>query len=126
MPDGAVPKDGPSAGIALVTAIVSLLLGRPVRRGLAMTGEITLSGRILPVGGIKEKVLAAHRLGMKEILLPKRNEKQVKEELPENVRKDLTFHLVGSIEDALQITIGAREAIDKPIVPITFLPHAAN
>ena len=78
------------------------------------------------MGGIKEKVLAAHRLGMKEILLPKRNEKQVKEELPENVRKDLTFHLVGSIEDALQITIGAREAIDKPIVPITFLPHAAN
>jgi len=63
---------------------------------------------------------------MKEILLPKRNEKQVKEELPENVRKDLTFHLVGSIEEALQITIGPREAIDKPIVPITFIPQAAN
>ena len=93
---------------------------------LAMTGEITLSGRILSVGGIKEKVLAAHRLGMKEILLPKRNEKQVKEELPENVRKDLTFHLVGSIEDALQITIGPRDPIDKPIVPIAFIPQAAN
>jgi ATP-dependent Lon protease len=126
VPEGAIPKDGPSAGITLVTAIVSLLLGRPVRRGLAMTGEITLSGRILPVGGIKEKVLAAHRLGMKEILLPMRNAKQVKEELPENVRKDLVFHLVGSIEDALQITIGAREAIDKPIVPIAFQPQVAN
>jgi ATP-dependent Lon protease len=126
VPEGAIPKDGPSAGITLVTAIVSLLLGRPVKKGLAMTGEITLSGRILPVGGIKEKVLAAHRLGMKEILLPKRNEKQVKEELPENVRKDLTFHLVGSIEEALQITIGPREAIEKPIVPIAFIPQVAN
>ena len=126
VPEGAIPKDGPSAGVTLVTAIVSLLLGRPVKRGLAMTGEITLSGRVLPVGGIKEKVLAAHRLGLKEILLPKRNEKQVKEELPENVRKDLTFHLVGSIEDALQITIGPRDPIDRPIVPIAFKPHVAN
>jgi ATP-dependent Lon protease len=105
VPEGAIPKDGPSAGITLATAIVSLLTGRPVRPRVAMTGEITLSGRVLPVGGIKEKVLAAHRMGVKEVLLPKRNEKAVKEDIPENVRNDLKIHLVASIEEALELAL---------------------
>jgi ATP-dependent Lon protease len=105
VPEGAIPKDGPSAGVTLVTALVSLLTGRPVRPRVAMTGEITLSGRVLPVGGIKEKVLAAHRMGIKEVLLPKRNEKAVKEDIPENVREDLKIHLVSSIEEVLEMAL---------------------
>ncbi|HEY7921596.1 MAG TPA: endopeptidase La, partial [Vicinamibacteria bacterium] len=105
VPEGAIPKDGPSAGITLTTAIVSLLTGRPVRPRLAMTGEMTLSGRVLPVGGIKEKVLAAHRLGIKEVLLPKRNEKAVKEDIPENVSRDLKIRLVSSIEEVLEAAL---------------------
>jgi len=105
VPEGAIPKDGPSAGITLVTALASLLTGRPVRSRVAMTGEMTLSGRVLPVGGIKEKVLAAHRLGIKEVILPKRNEKAVKEDIPENVRTDLKIHLVSSIEQVLELAL---------------------
>jgi ATP-dependent Lon protease len=105
VPEGAIPKDGPSAGVTLVTAVVSQLTGRPVRPRVAMTGEITLSGRVLPVGGIKEKVLAAHRLGVKEVVLPKRNEKAVKEDIPENVREDLKIHLVESIEEVLELAL---------------------
>src|SRR5215468_8586055 len=97
VPEGAIPKDGPSAGVTLTTALVSQLTGRPVRPRVAMTGEITLSGRVLPVGGIKEKVLAAHRMGIKEVILPKRNEKAVKEDIPENVREEMKVHLVSSI-----------------------------
>jgi ATP-dependent Lon protease len=113
VPEGAIPKDGPSAGITLVTAIVSLLTGRPVRPRVAMTGEMTLSGRVLPVGGIKEKVLAAHRLGVKEVLLPKRNEKAVKEDIPQNVRTDLKVTLVSSIEEVLEraLTPGPFESV---------------
>jgi ATP-dependent Lon protease len=109
VPEGAIPKDGPSAGITLVTAISSLLTGRPVRSHVAMTGEMTLSGRVLPVGGIKEKVLAAHRLGIKEVILPKRNEKAVKEDIPENVRTDLKIHLVSSIEEVLELALSASD-----------------
>ncbi len=105
VPEGAIPKDGPSAGITLVTAIVSLLTGRAVRPRVAMTGEMTLSGRVLPVGGIKEKVLAAHRLGVKEVILPKRNEKAVKEDIPDNVRADIKIHLVSSIEEVLETAL---------------------
>jgi ATP-dependent Lon protease len=105
VPEGAIPKDGPSAGITLVTALVSLLTSRPVRPRVAMTGEITLSGRVLPVGGIKEKVLAAHRLGVKEVILPRRNEKAVKEDIPENVRGDVKLHLVSSIEEVLETAL---------------------
>jgi ATP-dependent Lon protease len=105
VPEGAIPKDGPSAGITLVTAIVSLLTGRSVRPRVAMTGEMTLSGRVLPVGGIKEKVLAAHRLGVKEVILPKRNEKAVKEDIPENVGADVKLHLVASIEEVLEMAL---------------------
>jgi len=106
VPEGAIPKDGPSAGITLVTALVSLLTQRPVRPRVAMTGEMTLSGRVLPVGGIKEKVLAAHRMGVKEVILPRRNEKAVKEDIPENVRVDVELHLVSSIEEVLELALG--------------------
>jgi ATP-dependent Lon protease len=109
VPEGAIPKDGPSAGITLATALVSLLTNRPVRPRVAMTGEMTLSGRVLPVGGIKEKVLAAHRLGVKEVILPKRNEKAVLEDIPENVRNDLKIRLVASIEDVLELALSPVE-----------------
>jgi ATP-dependent Lon protease len=115
VPEGAIPKDGPSAGVTLVSALVSLLTGRPVRPRVAMTGEVTLAGRVLPVGGIKEKVLAAHRLGVKEVLLPRRNEKAVKEDIPENVRADLKIHLVSSVEEVLEtaLTPGELELISE-------------
>jgi len=109
VPEGAIPKDGPSAGVTLVTALVSQLTGRPVRPRVAMTGEITLSGRVLPVGGIKEKVLAAHRMGIKEVILPKRNEKAVKEDIPDNVREELKIHLVSSIEEVLELALTAGD-----------------
>jgi ATP-dependent Lon protease len=103
VPAGAIPKDGPSAGVTMTTALVSLLTGRPVRAGLAMTGEVSLSGRVLPVGGIKEKVLAAHRAGVRTLMLPRRNEKNVLEDVPPAVREVMTIHLVDSISDVLRL-----------------------
>jgi ATP-dependent Lon protease len=102
VPVGAIPKDGPSAGLALLVALASLMSGRPVKHGLAMTGEITLRGHVLRVGGIKNKVLAAHRAGIKEIMLPKENEVDL-EEIPPSVRQDLIFHLVERVDQALEI-----------------------
>ncbi len=102
VPAGAIPKDGPSAGLALLAALVSLLSGRAVKKGLAMTGEITLRGDILPVGGIKNKVLAAHRAGLQEIVLPAQNAGDL-EEIPESVRRDLTFHPVERLDQALEV-----------------------
>jgi ATP-dependent Lon protease len=102
VPAGAIPKDGPSAGLALLAALVSRLSGRSVKKGLAMTGEITLRGDVLPVGGIKNKVLAAHRAGIKEVILPSQNSVDL-EEIPESVRKDLTFHPVARLDEALEI-----------------------
>ena len=114
VPAGAIPKDGPSAGITLTTALVSLLTGRPVRGGLAMTGEVSLSGRVLPVGGIKEKVLAAHRAGVRTLILPRRNEKNLLEDVPREVRDIMTIHLVDSASEvvalALEERISARAA----------------
>jgi ATP-dependent Lon protease len=101
VPAGAIPKDGPSAGLALLAALVSLISGRPVKKGLAMTGEITLRGHVLPVGGIKNKVLAAHRAGIKEVLLPVKNEVDL-EEIPQSVREELTITLVADMEEALR------------------------
>lgn len=107
VPAGAVPKDGPSAGITIVTALVSLLTERPVRPDVGMTGEITLRGKVLPVGGIKEKVLAAHRVGLRTVILPKRNEKDL-EDVPEDVRQAMQFVLVETIEEALQVALQDR------------------
>jgi ATP-dependent Lon protease len=104
VPAGAIPKDGPSAGVAMATAIISAMSGRPVRRDLAMTGEITLRGRVLPIGGVKEKVLGAHRAGCTHILVPKDNEADL-DDLPEDVRQALTFHCVSTLDEALEITL---------------------
>ncbi len=101
VPAGAIPKDGPSAGVTMVTALASLATRRPVRSDLAMTGEITLRGKVLPVGGIKEKVLAAHRAGIREVILPRRNERDI-EDIPEELRKELRFMLVDDAEEVLR------------------------
>jgi ATP-dependent Lon protease len=100
VPAGAVPKDGPSAGVTMTTALVSLLRGEPVRPVVGMTGEVTLQGRVLPIGGVKQKVLAAHRAGLTEVILPQRNGPDL-EDVPEEVRNVMTFHLAGTIADVL-------------------------
>ncbi len=107
VPSGAIPKDGPSAGVTMITALASLLTGLKVDPTVAMTGEITLRGAVLPVGGIKEKVLAAHRAGIKTVILPEKNKKDLIE-VPEEIRNDLTFKFVSRMEDALDVTLGAE------------------
>ncbi|MBQ4181852.1 MAG: endopeptidase La, partial [Firmicutes bacterium] len=101
VPEGATPKVGPSAGVTMCVSVISALTGRPVRKDVAMTGEISLRGKILPVGGIKEKVLAAHRMGVKTILLPQENKADI-DDLPETVRNDLRFVLLDTADDALK------------------------
>jgi ATP-dependent Lon protease len=116
VPAGAIPKDGPSAGIAIATALVSEMSGRPVRRDVAMTGEITLRGRVLPIGGIKEKVLGAHRAGITTIVLPKDNEADL-EDVPEEVRNALTFHPVETLAQVLKIAlIPEGQVVGEPAV----------
>jgi ATP-dependent Lon protease len=107
VPEGGTPKDGPSAGITMTTALASALTQRPVRKEVAMTGEVTLRGRILPVGGIKEKVLAAHRSGVKEVILPKDNEKDLID-IPDKVRADLKFHPVSHVDEVLELALHKR------------------
>ena len=104
VPAGAVPKDGPSAGVTMATALTSLYTGLPVRSHTAMTGEITLTGLVLPVGGIKEKILAAHRAGIRRVILPKANEKDLRE-LPDSIRGDMEFILAERIENVLKAAI---------------------
>jgi ATP-dependent Lon protease len=105
VPSGAIPKDGPSAGVTIATALASEVTRRPVRGDIAMTGEITLSGRVLPVGGIKEKVLAARRVGIREVILPRQNEKNVNEDLTPELRKELTVHYVTSVDEVLLLAL---------------------
>ena len=114
VPAGAIPKDGPSAGVTMATALVSLLTGQTVTGGLAMTGEISLAGRVLPVGGIKEKVLAAHRAGVRTLVLPRRNEKNLLEDVPSDVREVMTVHLADTIDDVLRVALDAQGAAVPP------------
>src|SRR5262249_9126136 len=116
VPSGAVPKDGPSAGAAMVTSLVSLLSGRPLRNRLAMTGEMPLSGVVLPVGGIKEKVLGAKRAGVKEVLLPADNEPNAKADLPPELLGDLKITYVRTLDEVIQNAL-EKEAVAPPIVP---------
>jgi ATP-dependent Lon protease len=104
VPEGAVPKDGPSAGITLTTALISAMTGKPVRRDVAMTGEVTLRGKVLAIGGLKEKTLAAHRAGVKTFILPQKNAKDIVD-LPEKVRQDLDLVPVSSMEEVLKIAL---------------------
>jgi len=128
VPEGATPKDGPSAGIAMATSIVSALTGIPVRRDIAMTGEITLRGRVLPIGGLKEKLLAALRAGMHTVLIPKENEKDLAE-IPDNVKKHLTIIPVASVDEVIMRALARRpepiiwqEEEEPPVPPVPPVP----
>jgi len=132
VPEGAVPKEGPSAGIAMTTALVSALTKIPVRKEVAMTGEVTLRGRVLEIGGLKEKSLAAHRAGLTTIILPKANGKDL-EDIPRNVKKDLQFILAEHMDEVLKVALtkalpkekptreqrakAIKESIDIPVAP---------
>jgi ATP-dependent Lon protease len=100
VPAGAIPKDGPSAGVTMVTALTSLLTGRPVKHTVGMTGEVTLQGRVLPIGGVKQKVLAAHAAGLTDVILPERNRGDM-DEVPEEVRESMTFHFAMTVDEVL-------------------------
>jgi ATP-dependent Lon protease len=125
VPEGAIPKDGPSAGITMATAMVSALTRRPARHDVAMTGEITLRGKILPIGGVKEKLLAAHRFGVKTLILSKENEKDLAD-IPEEVRDDLTIHLVDTIDEVLKFALESTVAPDKIDAPQVWGPDAGT
>ena len=115
VPEGAIPKDGPSAGITIATSICSALTGIPVRCDIAMTGEITVRGRVLPIGGLKEKLLAAHRQGILEVVLPKDNEKDLAD-IPENIRKEMKLHFTFSMDEVLKLAL-EREIVALPLAP---------
>jgi ATP-dependent Lon protease len=111
VPSGAIPKDGPSAGVTMITALTSLLTGLPVDPTVAMTGEITLRGAVLPVGGVKEKVLAAHRAGIRKVLLPHKCRKDLVE-VPDEIKEDLEFEFVSRMEEVVELALG-KEGLAK-------------
>ncbi|MCX6377741.1 MAG: endopeptidase La, partial [Armatimonadetes bacterium] len=113
VPSGATPKDGPSAGITIATALASLMTERLIKPYVAMTGEITLTGRVLPVGGIKEKVLAARRAGIKTVILPRDNEKDFVEDIPEDVKADLDIQLAGSVDEVFKAALEPEKVRTK-------------
>ena len=115
VPAGATPKDGPSAGVAMFVALTSLLTGRPVRSDVAMTGEISLRGIVLPIGGVKEKVLAARRLGIQEVIVPKQNAKNINEDLTPELRQNLTVHLVSTIDEVLALALQPVSSDRRPV-----------
>jgi ATP-dependent Lon protease len=126
VPEGAIPKDGPSAGITIATSIVSALTGIPVRGDIAMTGEITLRGRVLPIGGLKEKLMAAHRHGIFEAVLPRDNEKDLPD-IPETIRKEMSLHFVETMDEVLKIALEREiEALPMPANPAIELPTRAS
>jgi ATP-dependent Lon protease len=109
-PAGAVPKDGPSAGVTMTTALASLLSGRPVKPSVAMTGEVTLQGKVLPIGGVKQKLLAAHRAGITEVIIPARNEPDL-DDLPDPIRQGLVIHPVADVRDVLALALEPAAAV---------------
>ncbi len=113
VPAGATPKDGPSAGVTMATSLVSLISGRKVKRKLGMTGEITLRGQVLPVGGIKEKVLAAHRNGLKTVILPKRNEFDL-DDVPEEIKNKMQFIFAETVDEVLEAALEKKRTAKKP------------
>jgi ATP-dependent Lon protease len=129
VPAGGIPKDGPSAGITIAVALASFFTGIPVRRDVAMTGEVTLRGRVLPIGGVKEKILAARRAGVKEVILPKKNESNLID-LPDYVKNEMIIHFVTDISDAVRIALvsepqthGTGFFTDEPLLPFFQNPH---
>jgi ATP-dependent Lon protease len=126
VPEGAIPKDGPSAGITIATAILSVFTNRPVKRSIAMTGEITLRGNVLPIGGLKEKILAARRAGVTTLVCPKLNQMEL-EEVPAHVRRGLEFHLVEEFDEVLKLALVpplAPRGASKPARPFVHRPRS--
>ena len=125
VPAGAIPKDGPSAGVTMTVALSSLLTGRPVKHNVGMTGEVTLQGRVLPVGGIKQKVLAAHRAGLTEVIIPGRNAPDL-DDVPEKVRNEMTFHPVFTIDEALTFALEPAEVPAEATVVDQHVPKGGR
>jgi ATP-dependent Lon protease len=121
VPEGAVPKDGPSAGIAITTALVSALTKIPIKRFVGMTGEVTLRGRVLEIGGVKEKVIAAHRAGLKKVMLPKNNKKDL-EDIPKYVINDLEFEFVEHMDEVLRVALVRHLRLTKSSIEPVHLP----
>jgi len=124
-PDGATPKDGPSAGITIATAVISAITARPVRMDVAMTGEISLRGRVLPIGGVKEKLLAAHQGGIREVIVPKDNEPNL-QDVPESIRGELRIHTFERVGQVLDLLLLPKPQDDKGNIPVPLSKSATQ